>query len=339
MAVFLTYHTLEERDTRHISRTWKWLIVGLLFIAIFTTIGTSYGIYSLEYIFNMNCFLYASLVLPSTPKQCQPMIMTRAELLNFSWSHTSWGLRSNCDYAIFMPLFQAFTSAVCAAMFMIFGRGGASVSGLIPQPWCIVLPTTIYFTTMTILSIFYVQFVHKGLVKLCEQLTYQNPECGCFGLLNVFQVQEFGLNRTFDKSWYAIMRPSENYILIHVYMYIAMLAYASMVFVMVLRCLCVTDFKLVRVTIATYDGDVQTLFKEQSKLKLHRKSSQKRAKFFTESQAAVDIELDHIITDVVSKMVIKQQSQEGLGMVELEVELDFESVNDSVQSVQEKKKQ
>lgn len=336
MTVFLTYHTLEERDTRHISRTWKWLIIGLLCVATATSIGASYSIYALEYVFEMNCFLYASLVIPVLPEQCQPTVISRLDFFQYSVAYTSWGLRSHCDYAIFMPLFQAFTSAVCAAMFMIFGRGGASVSGLIPQPWCIVFPSTIYMIVMTILSLFYAQFIHKGLMTLCEQLTYENPKCSCFDLMNIFEGQEFGItNRTFDKSLYSIMLPSENYVLIHIYMYIAMVAYACMVFVMILRCLCVTDFKLVRVTIATYDGDIETLLKEESKLKLHRASNKKRATFVKESKAAVDIELEKIINEVVSKLVMKEQE----GMVELELELDFESVNESVQTVQQKKQQ
>lgn len=315
MGVFLTYHTLEERDARHISLGWSWFIIVLLLVATFCSYGVSYSVFCLEYDFQMNCFLYAKLVLPPKLDHCQP---TSLNFMSYSVAFTKWGPRSACDYAILMPLIQGSTGVICIAVFIIFGRGGASPSGLIPQPWCIVLPTTIYFGAMLAFSIFFVQFMHRGLETVCNQLTAQYPECSCFDLLNIFEKEEFNFNRTIDSSWYSIMMPSENYILIYVYMYVATVAYMVMIFIMIVRCLCVTDFKLVRVTIASYEGD--SIFREPSTLKLHRASRSKRPAFLKEAQAAVDMELGRIIEDVLSKINFP---------VELELTLDVESVSDT----------
>lgn len=340
MSVFLTYHTLEERETEHISSLWKSIVIVTLLIAIGTSVATSYSMYSLTCSFKGFCFLY------STPKLCKntaPIYdIIRSYEVGICLETTTWGRVSYCEFAIFMPLIHAGTSTIWLTLFMIFGRGGASEDGFISKPWCIIFPASLYFFLTTAISIFFVGFVHNGLLQPCLNIASQYFECS--DLLN--ELQKMEMNSTSDPTqglcqehkgngtMYDLISPKENYVMIHVYMYIACGCYMFLSCFMIFRCLCVTDFKLVRVTISSYESESVLVDEESSSgVILNRNYSERRhARFSDETPALVGMELGRIVADALQNSEAPRDtiipiSKATLGKFGLQMEFQSKTAN------------
>lgn len=244
MSILMVYHTLEERDTNTISPMWKYSVVILLGIAIFEGCFCSYSFYSFQKGLEgqneaeanydeWNCFLWAT--------------VGENTLLNMTY--LVWGQTDDCNFAVYCPVVQAMSATVWLTLFLMFGRGGASISGFNRNPWCIVLPATIYMILMVILSCIYVGFVHSGLNAFCREYVAATwkEDLGCLEILDLLS-QGFPSK---NSELYQLLPISGHIISIYISMYLQSTVYVLMLLVMLLRCLCFVDFQLVRVTITS----------------------------------------------------------------------------------------
>lgn len=293
MSLLIVYHTLEPRDAAQISPVWKYLSVILNLLGVFYGVACSYSFYCLMHAFGDYCILDAT-----SRSNLSYEIMENYRRMNIETPYLTtdsfyWGNFEKCEIGVYLPILQAAFGVVWTGMFLIFGRGGASISGLIPQPWCIVMPVTLYTILMIVSSSLYFGVVYNGLKHFCETLYgLENLDESC-GELFDFYAQDLDVEVEVTTSMYYLLTPSQNFYGLLCYMTLSILNYSIFLAVMITRCLCVTDFVLVRVTIESYEGSMYD-FKQMDHLQAQKE---------LELQDHPNKLVNHILTELVSESV------------------------------------
>lgn len=133
---------------------------------------------------------------------------------------------------------------------MVCGNGGASNITLYPKSYQIVVPAILYFIALIIFSAYEVSFIADGIQQFCIHLRNESglTNDSCSELFHEF-TRDVGVNVTESHSDLLLNNTAVNYPLTMVVLWSALVGFCLGFFVMILRCLFVVDFELVKVTV------------------------------------------------------------------------------------------
>lgn len=244
MPINLVYHTLEPRETQYIGSEWRSSIVTLMVIAIGCGGFCSYSFSALTRSFDDYCLLYAvPRIEDFLDERCLRTLAPNHQIEHSHHPKTIWGSMGSCSFATYCPLVQSMASMVWLALLVLFL---SSLGNFKDHSWYIVFPAVVYFFLSTCVAIGYIAYVAPGLNQMCRAFESQVPDTSCGEILD--QCSQY--QRTSNSTMYWLIHATSGYFsAIYVTMTVQAVAYISALVVMILRCVCVTDFKLVRVTI------------------------------------------------------------------------------------------
>lgn len=159
---------------------------------------------------------------------------------NFS----NWGENTQCDWSLYLPIFQCCFGIIMTSFFIICGKGGKSNEhSFLMQPWRIVIPALIFFLFMFIISILQIHILHGGMNVFCDNLTQNDQNISCYDALNAFVISPVD----YETNNYYIALQILDWVIFSLWLFLAT--------IMLIRIIFVIDFQLVRVTIRTCEYD------------------------------------------------------------------------------------
>lgn len=121
-----------------------------------------------------------------------------------------------------------------------------------PKPSLIVVPAVIYFIAMMILAGVQAPFINDGVAGFCFQLQNASSRINesCSTLFNDYSSGYQGEG----EERYTALSPAWNYWLTIVFCWSTLAAFITCFMIMMLRCLFVVDFELVKIVLDKEDG-------------------------------------------------------------------------------------
>lgn len=120
-----------------------------------------------------------------------------------------------------------------------------------PKPSLIVVPVTVYTIAMIILAGVQAPFIDNAVFNFCQQLKNETGQfnTSCRQLVHDFssKYQEEG------ESTYSILSPEWNYLLTLIFCWLTLAAFCVCFVIMILRCVFVADFELVKIVVDKED--------------------------------------------------------------------------------------
>lgn len=271
MTEIMHYYTLVERDTKLVGWRWKGFIILLLFLLCVSSLIRAITLHQLFLEYNENCFISSDIrfrnrselytdikiELPEGNKR-NYFDAADVDFLNFmviDEFHSNWNHMLECDFLKTMPMVVVFSSTVWIILFIVCGNGGHK-SAFIPQPWTIVVPALCWFLFMFITTLISVIYSQSQFAAYCNQIQqYLTGHYACSSLIGHFSL--LSVHHTSESADYKILyefvptNAAINYILIIATAWTNVVLWLVTVVTMILRCVFMIDFKLVRVTVST----------------------------------------------------------------------------------------
>ncbi|XP_077300213.1 uncharacterized protein LOC143921006 isoform X2 [Arctopsyche grandis] len=241
-----SYYRLDERSSEAVSGIWKGLHLSLLFIALIFSICCTVLFHILIAAFDVNCVLFPKIiVLQNTSAREAPDTMM--ELINGTYHPTDlpidfiksqWVDMTVCYNALYNPILSAIFGIVWMTFFLMCPKGGKSYSGL-TRPWRIVLPSAVFTLVYSILCIIVTHHLTDGLLEFQEQFK------------NVAGIQD-------PKYQYEVNKIDSFVLVTIISSWLYTSSWALGFVVLVLRCVFIADFQLIKVSVQLLDKESES---------------------------------------------------------------------------------
>lgn len=170
-----------------------------------------------------------------------------------------WGVHKDCDFAVYVPLFQGITATIWITLFLVCGNGGVNKkadSSLVPKPYLVVMPAFIYFIAMIIVAAVEAAFINDGIALFCRELqnVTERNNSSCRELFNDYSSRFEDSN----EEMYSVLSPEWNYLLTLIFCWSSLGVFCLCLVIMIMRCIFVADFELVKITIDKEKGPLLT---------------------------------------------------------------------------------
>ncbi|XP_066993984.1 transmembrane protein 179 isoform X2 [Anabrus simplex] len=225
MVMLEQYITLYERESKFVFSAWKAIQILIYFFAAVSGIIASYSLGQLSGIFDSGCFLFSNITFNGTSA-------SQVDILK-----TEWGKESYCQFCQYVPVSSVIFSVVWATFFTMCGRGGKTTHGL-SQPWRIVYPALIFNITFFLVALVAAIKLQQGIDAFCTEFIRNNNEAKCRDLAKYIIVG----SKTGETAFIYI-------VMAQVASWINVCSWILGVLLLLLRCLCVADFTVMKITV------------------------------------------------------------------------------------------
>lgn len=263
-----TYYLLLDKDTGRVSVGWKAFHVLMLVLITLSGFITTYLFGNGMKGFGNHCILYAEIAFLGNNTTTElPQRITfnkRLELPdNFKpldLSSTNWHNIHLCYFCQFMPLTSMISALIWISIFMVCSRGGSGYyTDTYWQPWRIVYPALFYSLVATILMLVSSTELLKGLLAFCAEFDEILNTNSCSSEIDKYTLYFH------DKIYTSITLLVSSAIC----SCLCCLFWFLHTLVLVIRILCIADFRMVQVVITPINIDSESesaLGKKLSKL-------------------------------------------------------------------------
>ncbi|XP_063221747.1 transmembrane protein 179B isoform X2 [Bacillus rossius redtenbacheri] len=233
MKLLELYLELVEKESRRVSSAWKNCQITLYVASIVASFIAYICFTNALNGFNGNCMLFSDVSFVSGPLNC-----SQPEVNPFDAARTEWGDIGVCMFVQYVPVFSVIFSFPWAVLFTMCGTGGKTAKGL-PQPWRIVYPALVFNIVFFFIAMASAVMLDKGYDTFCHSFTSNMNETSCRDVDKYCFSSQHVLRITYAEaaSWCSMV----------VWLLAALL--------LVLRCIFVADFDVIKVTIQTPEPD------------------------------------------------------------------------------------